>query len=275
MTAPMTVGLVVHPDREMAREISGALRTAAEADGYRVVEVPTEAHEELGVVVSIGGDGTFLRAARIAAQAGCPVLGVKVGRMGFLTEVEPDGAEGLLRDVFDGSALLQPRTAVTAEIILPSGAAPSRWALNEVIVEKSVRHRVLRLAVEVDGEPITTFSGDGVIVATPTGSTAYSFSAGGPIVTPTVECLVLTPVAAHMVFDRSFVLAPDQVVRLEVRGDEPGVLSTDGQDPVGLPVGTEVVVRRAPEPAVVVRQADAESFLTRVREKFELPRGRS
>jgi NAD kinase len=112
-----------------------------------------------------------------------------------------------------------------------------QWALNEVIVEKSARHRLIRLAVIVDETYVTTFSADGVIVATPTGSTAYSFSAGGPIVSPWVPCVIVTPVAAHMVFDRSLVLAADQRVALEVVGEEPGLLSADGRASLELPVG--------------------------------------
>jgi len=127
------------------------------------------------------------------------------------------------------------------------------------------------VAVEVDGEYVTTFSADGVVVATPTGSTAYSFSARGPIVSPDVRCLVLTPIAAHMVFDRSFVLGADQEVVLEVVGDEPGLLSADGRESVELPVGGRARIGAAERPARLVRRAGARPFLTRVRDKFELP----
>ena len=171
----------------------------------------------LDLVLSVGGDGTFLRAA-VASVSGIPVLGVKVGRMGFLTEVEPDQASAVLERMLDGSARIEERLAVVAE----GSSFEPQWALNEVIVEKSARHRLIRLAVFVDDAYVTTFSADGVISATPTGSTAYSFSAGGPIVSPSVPCIVVTPIAAHMVFDRSLVLAPDQRVRLEVLGEEPG-----------------------------------------------------
>jgi NAD+ kinase len=129
----------------------------------------------------------------------------------------------------------------------------------------------VRLAVEVDGGYVTTFSADGVVVATPTGSTAYSFSARGPIVSPDVPCLVVTPVAVHMVFDRSFVLNDRQVVELEVVGDEPGLLSADGRESVELPVGGRVRIAAAARPARLVRRDDAAPFLTRVREKFDLP----
>jgi NAD+ kinase len=147
----------------------------------------------------------------------------------------------------------------------------AEWALNEVIVEKGARHRLVRLALYVDGEYVTTFSADGVIVATPTGSTAYSFSAHGPIVVPTVPCLIVTPIAAHMVFDRSIVLGPDQRVTLEVTGEEPGLLSADGRESRELPVGAVLRIARAPTPARLVRRDGAPGFLSLVREKFGLP----
>ena len=169
-----------------------------------------EPTDDLDLVVSVGGDGTFLRAAYAASHVGCPVLGVKVGRMGFLTEVEPADAVPLIRAVLRRHALASrsdwrsPSSRSRAPTFAP------QWGLNEVMVEKHVRHRLVRLAVQVDGDYVTTFSADGVIVASPTGSTAYSFSARGPIVTPGVDSLVLTPIAAHMVFDRSFVLDADE-----------------------------------------------------------------
>ena len=153
-----------------------------------------------------------------------------------------------------------------------AGAAfQTQWGLNEIMVEKRARHRLVRLAVEVDGDYVTTFSADGVVVATPTGSTAYSFSARGPIVSPDVACLVLTPVAAHMVFDRSFVLGARQRVELEVIGDEPGLLSADGRESIELPVGSRVSIGAADQPSFGPVAAGASSFLTRVRDKFGLP----
>ena len=143
--------------------------------------------------------------------------------------------------------------------------------MNEIMVEKRARHRLVRLRMEVDGQYVTTFSADGVIVATPTGSTAYSFSARGPIVSPDVPCLVVTPVAAHMVFDRSFVLSAHQVVTLEVVGEEPGLVSADGRESQEVPVGIGVRIRASNRPARFVRRRDGASFLPRVREKFGLP----
>jgi NAD+ kinase len=265
------VGFVVHEGRGPAVAAASNLRAALSSDGVAIVSLSDRmGSEALDLVVSVGGDGTFLRAAHAAAAAGCPVLGVKVGRLGFLTEVEPDDALELIRRALAGRVVIEERMAVTAE---PGEGAtfPSQWALNEIMVEKRARHRLVRLAVEVDGGYVTTFSADGVVVATPTGSTAYSFSARGPIVSPDVPCLVVTPVAVHMVFDRSFVLNDRQVVELEVVGDEPGLLSADGRESVELPVGGRVRIAAAARPARLVRRDDAPPFLTRVREKFDLP----
>ena len=264
-----TVGFVVHAGRPAAVEAADELRAALTAQGVRAVNVD-EVATDVDLVVAVGGDGTFLRAAYVAARVGSPVLGVKVGRLGFLTEVEPPSAVALVLEALDGRAPVEERLAVVAEAA--DGASfPPQWAMNEIMVEKRARHRLIRLKVAVDGEYVTTFSADGVIVATPTGSTAYSFSARGPIVSPDVACLVVTPIAAHMVFDRSFVLGAGRVVTLEVVGDEPGLVSADGRETQEIPVGTEVRIHASERPARLVRRDDAAGFLTRVRDKFDLP----
>lgn len=275
----MRVGFVVHPARRAAVEAADDLERWL---GEREVEVRrsdgTHTEDEtsarvfadgLELVVSVGGDGTFLRAAHLASRGDVPVLGVKVGRMGFLTEVDPGEAPAVLERVLAGTAHVEERLAVLAE---PEGAgfAP-QWSLNEVIVEKSARHRLIRLAVDVDEAYVTTFSADGVIAATPTGSTAYSFSAGGPIVSPSVPCIVVTPVAAHMVFDRSLVLQATERVTLEVLGEEPGLLSADGRAALELPVGSRVRIGAAPRRSRFVRREDAPPFHELVRRKFDLP----
>lgn len=268
------VAFVVHEGRASAVETAGELRHDLEGKGVatELARGPDDVRENPpDLVVSVGGDGTFLRAARVAAEADCPVLGVKVGRLGFLTETEPGpGALELVRNALEGRSRVEERLAVMAESA--NGTSfPAQWAMNEIMVEKWTRHRLVRLAVHVGDEYVTTFSADGVIVATPTGSTAYSFSARGPIVSPRVECLVLTPIAAHMVFDRSFVLGAEQVVVLEVVGDEPGVLSADGREGIELPVGSRVRIQAAPRPARLVAKDEGPGFLTRVRDKFDLP----
>ena len=264
------VEMVVHEGREPAVRAGGELARALMAEGFLVTRPDDGTEESLDLVIAVGGDGTFLRGAHLAAAADCPVLGVKVGRLGFLTEVEPMEALDLARDALAGAAPIEERLAVIAA---PADGArfQPQWGLNEVMVEKGARHRLVRLAVDVDGDYVTTFSADGVVVATPTGSTAYSFSARGPIVSPDVPCLVLTPVAAHMVFDRSFVLGASQRVVLEVVGEEPGLLSVDGRESVELPVGSRTMIHVADRPARLVRRPGAPAFLSRVRDKFELP----
>ncbi len=268
------VAFVVHQGRPTAVDTAEKLRHDLEAEGVvsRLARGPDDVRADRpDLVVSVGGDGTFLRAARVAAEADCPVLGVKVGRLGFLTESEP-GPEALdlVRSALAGRARVEERLAVMAESAEGNQFA-AQWAMNEIMVEKWTRHRLVRLAVHVDDEYVTTFSADGVIVATPTGSTAYSFSARGPIVSPSVDCLILTPIAAHMVFDRSFVLGAEQVVVLEVVGDEPGVVSADGREGIELSVGSRVRIHAAPRPARLVSKENGPGFLARVRDKFELP----
>lgn len=260
------VAFVVHVGRDAAVEAAAGIGDDLAAAGVEVVA----AGEPADLVVTVGGDGTFLRGAHLASMRDVPVLGVKVGRMGFLTAVEPAQAAALIIDALEGRTGIEDRLAVVAELGGPSGGG-SQWAMNEIMVEKRARQRLIRLRLEVDGAYVTTFSADGVIVATPTGSTAYSFAARGPIVSPDVGCLLVTPIAAHMVFDRALVLSASQTVVLRVVGDEPGVVSADGRETLELPVGAEVTVRAAPVPARFVRPVGGQRFLDRVREKFDLP----
>jgi NAD+ kinase len=276
------LGFVVHGGRQAAVDACTELIRWAEEHGQetRVLEgtdveagdtAPERSFPEgLDLVVSVGGDGTLLRAALLGGRVDVPVLGVKVGRLGFLTEVDPPDAPAILDAWLEGGDVEEEeRLALTAEAEGAPWSEP-QWALNEVIVEKSARHRVIRLAAGVNDEHVMTFSADGVIVATPTGSTAYSFSARGPIVSPRLGCLVLVPVSAHMVFDRPIVLAPDEQVTLEVKDEEPGVLSADGRPALELPVGSRVRVRRADRPARLLRRKRTESFFSLLRHKFSL-----
>jgi NAD+ kinase len=276
-----TVGFVVHPSRpsaiQAAQELVSWLRErgvgtrAASGDfaGADEAVEPDDFAPGLTLVVAVGGDGTLLRAAHLATRADVPVLGVMVGRLGFLTEFEPDEATALLEDALEGRMTIEERLAVVADVV--DGEAEPEWALNEIIVEKRARHRVVTLRAFVGNEYVATFSADGVIVATPTGSTAYSFSARGPIVAPGVDCLLLTPVSPHMVFDRSVVVGADVVITLEVVGEEPGLLAADGRPGPRLPVGSRVRIHRADRPARLVRRKDAPSFFALVREKLSLP----
>jgi NAD+ kinase len=275
------VGFVVHHGRpeavkaaeELARWCLDRGMDVRSLEGIAGVSEPSDPAgfaEGLDLVASVGGDGTLLRAAFMGHRADAPVLGVKVGRLGFLTEVGPEDAPAALEGWVHGELEVEERMALRAEAE-GAGWDEAQWALNEIIVEKRARHRVIRLAATVGEEHVTTFSADGVIVASPTGSTAYSFSAGGPIVSPELRCMVLMPVAPHMTFDRPVVLAPDERVTLEVRPDEPGLLSADGREGLELPVGSRVMISRADSPARLLRRKNPESFYSLLRRKFALP----
>lgn len=274
-----TVGLVVHPARPEATDVGDRLFDSLAADGVSVrrwegtdTEDPSARTFAMGLdlVVSIGGDGTFLRAAHLASSGDAPVLGVKVGRLGFLTEHEPSEAGDAVRRFLSGGSRVESRLAIEA-LARGGEGTDAVWALNEVIVEKLTRHRLVRLALLVDDDYVTTFSADGVIVATPTGSTAYSFSAGGPILAPPVDALLVTPVAAHMVFDRSLVVDAGARVRLEVVGDEPGLVSADGRSSRTLPVGAIIDIRRSERSARIVRREPETPFPALLRDRFGLP----
>ena len=216
-------------------------------------------HAELGVeeealpdacdlAISLGGDGTMLRTVDLVAPEGVPVLGVNVGQLGYMTEVEPSELFTALERVFKGEHLIEERMMLDVRV----GDRLQKLALNECVIEKTEAGPV-RLVLSLDGEFFTTYAADGVIVATPTGSTAYSFSARGPIVDPAHRAMVVTPVSPHMLFDRSMVLAPEASVRLAVQGHRPAIVSTDGQRLAELTDGQAVECTAASIPAKLVR----------------------
>ena len=206
----------------------------------------------LDVVISLGGDGTMLRAVDLAYEAGVAVLGVNVGQMGYLTEVEPADFDAALDRLIAGDYEVAERMVL--EITVESaGSAQGRWfALNEAVLEKVHTGRLARLEVEINGTFFTTYAADGVIVSTPTGSTAYSFSARGPIVSPRQRCLLLTPVSPHMLFDRSLVLAAEETLRFVVLDDRSVVLTADGRELGELAAGDAVSCRGGALPARIV-----------------------
>lgn len=223
------------------------------------------------VVLVLGGDGTFLRAAELARPAGVPMLGVNLGHVGFLAEAEPDAIAGTVDAVVDHAYTVEERVTVDADVLIDGARLASAWALNEVSLERTNRERMLEIAVAVDGRPLLRFGCDGVLCSTPTGSTAYAFSAGGPIVWPNVDALVVVPNAAHALFSRPIVVAPTSVVDIDLlsRGHE-GVLSCDGRRSLPVPSGARVQVRRGALPVRIARLADW-NFADRLVTKFQLP----
>jgi NAD+ kinase len=261
------VGLVPHPFRAAAVELAkhAADRLAehgvevrvpgpdAERAGLAHLAVDLEQFAEgLDVVVSLGGDGTMLRAVDLAYEAGVAVLGVNVGQLGYLTEVEPDDFDAALDRLLAGDYEVAERMVLAIDVA-SEGSARGRWfGLNEAVLEKVHTGRLVRLEVEVNGASFTSYAADGVIVATPTGSTAYSFSARGPIVSPRLRCLLLTPVSPHMLFDRSLVLAAEETLRFTVCDDRSVVLTLDGRELGDLAARDTVSCTGGPLPARIV-----------------------
>ncbi|MEV4874019.1 NAD kinase [Streptomyces syringium] len=223
------------------------------------------------LLVVLGGDGTLLRGAEFARRSGVPMLGVNLGRVGFLAEAERDDLDKVVDRVVTRAYEVEERMTLDVLVRNDGHVVHTDWALNEASVEKAARERLLEVVTEVDGRPVSRFGGDGVVCATPTGSTAYAFSAGGPVVWPEVEALLMVPISAHALFAKPLVTAPDSVLAVEVQPQTPnGVLWCDGRRTVELPAGARVEVRRGAVPVRLARLHHA-SFTDRLVAKFALP----
>jgi NAD+ kinase len=223
------------------------------------------------LIVVLGGDGTLLRAAELARPCGVPLLGVNFGRVGFLAEADRGSLDAVMHAIVDGDYLVDERMTVEVTARLNGSTLVRTWALNEASVEKSRRERLLDVVLEVDRRPVSGFGCDGVLCATPTGSTAYAFSAGGPVVWPDVDALVVVPSNAHALFARPLVVSPDSVVAVEVDPHgHPAVLCCDGRRTFSVPAGARIEVVRGANPIRLVRLHDR-PFTDRLVRKFELP----
>jgi NAD+ kinase len=237
----------------------------------RVVPVGAQSAEGTELVFVLGGDGTLLRAAELARPAEVPVLAVNMGRVGFLAEADSDLLEEAVSQVIAQRYEVVNRMTVDVTATLGDRELARTWALNEASVEKSSRERILDVRIEVDNRPVSSFGCDGVLCATPTGSTAYAFSAGGPVVWPDVQALLVVPSNAHAMFARPLVVSPKSRIALEVDpSGHPAVLCCDGRRTFVLPPGArvEVVGGKIPARLVKLRQ---EPFTDRLVQKFELP----
>ncbi len=284
--------LLAHTGREEAREVSRAVVTSLIEHGLVVRMLEREAKElelpsgtevesvtaetvdpaqcELAVV--IGGDGTILRAAELTHVSATPLLGVNLGHVGFLAEAESEDVEKMIGMIVRRDYSIEERLTLDVSVYRGKELVETNWALNEASVEKAARQRMLEVVVEVDGRPLSRFGCDGVVCATPTGSTAYNFSAGGPVVWPGVEALLMVPISAHALFARPMVVAPTSVLAVEVlaRTEGAGVLWCDGRRTVDLPPGARIEVRRGRTPVRLVRLHEA-PFTDRLVAKFGLP----
>ncbi|HET9758822.1 MAG TPA: NAD kinase [Nocardioidaceae bacterium] len=246
-------------------------------DYVEVVKPTADAGRDCELVLVIGGDGTILRAAEMARECGTPLLGVNLGHVGFLAEAEVDDVDITIEAIVHRRYVAEERMTLDVSVYRDDTGdgrelVMTNWALNEASVEKAARERMLEVVVEVDGRPLSRWGCDGVVCATPTGSTAYNFSAGGPIVWPGVEALLMVPISAHALFARPMVVAPTSVLAVEViaRTDGSGVLWCDGRRTVELPPGARIEVRRGATPVRLVRLHEA-PFTDRLVAKFDLP----
>lgn len=266
-----SVLIVAHHERGAAGEL--AVRTVEwlQTAGHQAWMIPDDAMAhglehlasdraptDADLVLSLGGDGTMLRAVRLIDGAPVPLLGVNLGQLGYLTEVEPDQVPDALRRVTQGPELggwhLDERLMLDTTVTRRDGTRVGCWrALNEAVVEKRETGHTVRLLLRIDGEPFTSYAADGMIVSTPTGSTAYSLSARGPIVSPRHRALLVTPVAPHMLFDRSLVLDPTEHVEVEVMGHRAAEVAVDGRRVASLDEGDVVSCRPAAASARFVR----------------------
>jgi len=263
------VTILVHPTRHDARALADetAAWLAGRGDSARILtlrepDLVAEDGRDLSmddvdltgtdVAVSMGGDGTFLRAVRLAWDVDVPVLGVNFGRLGYLPDLGPGEIRDALTTVLADRSVIENRCALEVTVSDRSEGGP-HLALNEVVLEKTVFGHTVRLVTSIDGEEVLTYSADGVLIATPTGSTAYNLSAGGPILAPSLRAMVITPVAPHLTLDRSLVLTDAQAVSVVIAPDRAAALVIDGADHGRLEPGATITCRVAERSVRVVR----------------------
>lgn len=256
------IGLVVS-DRDDADKHAVVFTDLAQRRGMQVEEV--KAGRVYDLIVAVGGDGTVLQAARVAVGLDIPFVGINLGTIGFLAEAEPEELDAMVAALHEDRYSVENRN--TIEVTLPSGV--SAVGVNDIVVEKIDSQRLVVLDVDVDGEPYLRHRADGLVVATSTGSTAYSFSAGGPLLDPKVAAILVTPVAPHSLFGRSLVIPSDSTVTIHVAADRPVRVSADGRQVGTMAEGDTAVIGQGPTPARFLRMRD-EGFPGRVTRKFRL-----
>lgn len=228
--------------------------------------------DAIEIAIVLGGDGTILRGAELVRGSQVPIIGVNLGHVGFLAESERDSIGTVFRRVVDRDYEVEERMAIAITVLNPGAEPVETWALNEGAIEKGDRERMIEVIIGVDGEPLESFGCDGVILATPTGSTAYSFSAGGPVVWPGVEAMLAVPISAHALFARPLVVSPEAtlVVDLMDRTEACGVLWCDGRRSIDLAPGARVIASRSAYPVRLARLHEG-PFTRRLVDKFQLP----
>jgi NAD+ kinase len=279
-------GVVLHAGRPEAATTARALVETLASRGVTVWALPADAKridlpavnsatalpEDLDLVFVFGGDGTLLRAAEAVGRSGVPLLGVNFGHLGFLSELERSELDEGLKRLLDNGFSIEERLVLDVEI-QHEGRVERLRVLNDIIVAKVTTGRAIRLAVSIGGEPLVAWAADGIIVATATGSTAYSFSAGGPVVSPQIDCMVVTPVSPHGLFARSVIVPPEEEVVLDLMGElDPASLSADGFPAISISPGAQIRLR-ASKDRIRLAKLEPRPFWRLVREKFHLAPG--
>ncbi|WP_324653554.1 NAD kinase [Georgenia sp. H159] len=265
--------LVRHEWREQAVTAATDVENRLRARGIEPVhELDDDPANDPELVLVLGGDGTLLHAAELVRGRDIPLIGVNLGHVGFLAEADPDSLVEVVQRVADRDYTVEERMTIDVEVQTPSGEVHTGWAINEATIEKVDRSGVIELALGVDGRGLSSFGCDGIVIATPTGSTAYAFSGGGPIVWPDVEALLVVPIAAHALFARPLVAGPSSVLAVEVldRNLSAGDVWCDGRRQLPAPVGSHIDVRRGKEPVRLARLEET-PFSGRLVAKFNLP----
>lgn len=264
------IAFVANEENEAARAAAGRFVAAAAARDLETIRVDGgPVPDGTDYLVGIGGDGTMLQAAGLAIPAGIPAFGVNVGHVGYLADIEPDDIGVALDRLGTGDFHLSARMTIDA---VRDGTTVAT-GINDVVLEKAASQRIVYVRVDVDGERFTTYRADGLVVATATGSTAYSFSAGGPIVSPELEVIVMTPIAPHSLFDRSVVFAERALLEFTIERDRPAQLNVDGVDCGIVDPGETVAVRRSTTPLRFV-DFGIHRFPQTMRKGFEIDRDR-
>ncbi|TQL04386.1 NAD kinase [Cellulomonas sp. SLBN-39] len=268
--------VVRHTGRPEAQDAYETVVDALRAAGVEVVvaspEGPREPLPDFELAIVLGGDGTLLRAAELTRGTDVPLLGVNLGHVGFLAEIEPADVGTAVQRLAAGDYVVEERATLDVRVIAPDGTVRTGWALNEAALEKTDPARMIEVVLEVDGRPLSAFGCDGVVAASSTGSTAHAFSAGGPVVWPDVDAMILVPLAAHALFARPLVLGRASTLAVEVvdRSPSASVLTCDGRRQLPVPRGARVEVQVSTTPVRFARLNPA-PFVTRLVHKFDLP----
>lgn len=278
----MKIGVVGNPRYEVLRGLLARLSKAASDLDLQLFSDPalmdswpddapdSIADQELDLLISLGGDGTLLRGARELGLRPTPILGVNIGRVGFLTTAMPDSLEDALKAVVKGEYEIDERRVVVAEVTTSQGSRGEKHALNDIVIHHAGVSRVIHVRVAVDGEEVGQYSADGIIVATPTGSTAYSLSAGGPIIRPDVDALLITSISPHTLAVRPLVVPGSAIISVDLLEPVVGkvLVSYDGQETDEIEPGDTVVIRRL-ETSVRLVRLGTEGFFARMRRKLQ------